>query len=217
MENTLIVFLSDNGACALDFTREETRENMIPPWDPQSFWACGPEWAHLSNTPFRLYKSDMHEGGIASPLIVHWPAGITGIDPGAFVRERTHIVDLLATFLDAADAAYPARWDGAEIAPHRGVSLLPPLDGRPWIVPVERWNGLYGSNGFTRWPWKLSRSADETFALYNLEDDRCETVDLKNHRPEDFLRLRRRFTEFDAELESGRTERNFNKFKDREP
>ena len=216
MDNTLIIFLSDNGACALNFTREETRSNLTPPWEPESFWACGPEWAHLSNTPFRLYKGDMHEGGIASPMIVHWPAGIA-VAPGSFVRERTHIVDILATCLDAADAAYPEAWAGADIAPHRGVSLLRPVREEPWIAKGEYWNGLYSSNGFVRWPWKLSRSPDEDFSLYNLKLDRAETMDLKERYPETFFDLRQRFIEVDSALSAAETDRNFSRFKDRNP
>ena len=101
-ENTLILFCSDNGACPF----ERTRGRGLAPWDPESYWTYDASWAHAGNTPFRLYKQNQHEGGISSPLVVHWPAGLK-TDPGSYTSQPGHLIDFMATFLDVGNATYP--------------------------------------------------------------------------------------------------------------
>jgi arylsulfatase len=218
LENTLILFLSDNGACDRNFTREETRKNLTPPWDPESFWACGPEWAHLSNTPFRRYKNDVHEGGAASPLVVHWPAAIPENLQGGFIRGRSHIVDILSTCLDAADVAYPNTFAGQQVGEPRGVSFLPALRGEPWIAKNEHWYAKGLSQALVQWPWKIvTPEGGGLFSLYNLETDRAETLDLKHQMPQLFYQMRSRYHEIDQKLNQSATDKNFVKFRDTEP
>jgi arylsulfatase len=218
LDNTLILFLSDNGACDRNFTREQTREDLVPPWDPESFWACGPEWAHLSNTPFRRYKNDVHEGGVASPFIVHWPAGISEEVTGGFIRGRTHIVDILSTCLDAADVSYPDTFAGEEVGEPRGSTILPALRNEPWLPQTEHWFAKGLSQALVQYPWKIvTPEGGGVFSLYNLEQDRAELIDLKDQMPQLFFQMRSRFNEVDQTLDQMGTGREFVNFRSREP
>jgi arylsulfatase A-like enzyme len=103
-DNTLILFCSDNGACPF----ERTRGRDLKPWDSNSYWTYDASWAHLGNTPFRLYKQNQHEGGISSPLIVHWPDGLK-TQRGSITHQPGHIIDFMATFVDLAGRRTPSR------------------------------------------------------------------------------------------------------------
>src|SRR6185503_12833940 len=145
LENTLLLFLSDNGGCSEDITgKDRWQEADIPkttedgrpirigndpsivPGPADTFASYGIEWANLSNTPFRLFKSWVHEGGISTPLIAHWPAVIRA--PG-LVRSVGHLIDLLPTCLDVAGAPYPPTRQGRSTPALEGRSLLPVLRG----------------------------------------------------------------------------------------
>ena len=161
LDNTLILFLSDNGACA---EWEPFGFEMLPTPNPVpgtginqgtqalpnklyrgdelatmgqagSFPSYGSGWANACNTPWRLYKHYGHEGGIGTPLIAHWPAAVgKEKDNGRFVREPAHLIDLMATCVDITGAKYPAEWIGKKILPMEGVSLRPllaPSAGNP--------------------------------------------------------------------------------------
>jgi arylsulfatase A-like enzyme len=96
-DNTLLMFLSDNGACPFQRTRPETLAKKIPPWDPTSYWTYDKGWAHACNTPFREYKRNQHEGGISTPFIVPWPDVVK--EPGSITQQPGHLVDIMATCL----------------------------------------------------------------------------------------------------------------------
>ena len=165
LDNTLILFLSDNGACA---EWEPFGFEMLPTPNPVpgtginqgtqalpnklyrgdelatmgqagSFPSYGSGWANACNTPWRLYKHYGHEGGIGTPLIAHWPAAVgKEKDNGRFVREPAHLIDLMATCVDITGAKYPAEWIGKKILPMEGVSLRPLLAasaGNPASLP----------------------------------------------------------------------------------
>lgn len=104
-DDTLIIFLSDNGACPFDRTRNPTIENNYMPWDGRSYWCYPESWARACNTPFKGLKQTQYEGGIATPMIAHWPKGITV--PGTFNRQRGHLVDIHATLRELAGVEYP--------------------------------------------------------------------------------------------------------------
>ena len=114
-DNTLILFCSDNGACPF----ERTRGRELKPWDPKSYWTYDAAWANAGNTPFRLYKQNQHEGGISSPMIAHWPAGLK-TKPGSVTDQPAHLIDFMATFLELAGAEYPARIGDRSIDPLQG-------------------------------------------------------------------------------------------------
>ncbi len=179
LDNTLILFCSDNGACPF----ERTKGRYLKPWDPRSYWTYDAGWAHVGNTPFRLYKQNQHEGGISSPLIVHWPAGLR-TTPGSITHQTGHLIDVMATCVDLADARYPQRIGERQIDPLQGKSLLPVLEGKQ-RPPHETLYFHFGTDRALRQgPWKLVSAKLGKWELYDLDDDRTELHDLSAERPE---------------------------------
>lgn len=179
LDNTLILFMSDNGACPF----ERTRGRFLKPWDPKSYWTYDASWAHAGNTPFRLYKQNQHEGGISSPLIAHWPAGIKAA-PGAITDQPGHLIDIMATVMEVGGATYPEKIGNRTVDPLKGQSLLPILRGetRP---PHEMLYFHFGNDRALReGPWKLVSAKQGRWELYNLDEDRTELHDLAATHPE---------------------------------
>jgi arylsulfatase len=181
-ENTLILFLSDNGACPFQRTTKKTLEQKLMPWDPESYYTYDKGWAHACNTPFREYKRDQHEGGINTPFIAHWPAGIA--KPGTTYHGQAHLVDLMATFLDLADTAYPSERNGTKVGPARGKTLTPifKTGSRPPRGPIHF--TFYGQHNALRdGDWKLVNINSGPWELYNLAEDRTELSNLASKEP----------------------------------
>jgi arylsulfatase len=203
LDDTLILFLADNGGCAevlspawrglhIPRTRRDGgpvavgNDVAVLPGPEDSYQSYGPHWANASNTPFRLYKHWVHEGGIATPLIVHWPARLSR--RGAVVDEVGHVVDVMATVLDAAGASYPAERGGHATAPLAGASLLPALEGEDF----ERGPVFFeheGNRAVRDGRWKLVSRYPGPWELYDMEADRSETRDLAGERAEEVERL----------------------------
>ena len=180
LDNTLLFFLSDNGANA------ESGPNGLLKGDHPGATGSnvfeGQSWATLSNTPLRRYKHFNHEGGIATPLIVHWPQRIK--TPGELRSQPGHLIDLMATCVEVAGATYPKEFKGHAIQPMEGKSLLPALANRP----IER-DAIYweheGNAAIRVGDWKLVRlGRDGPWELYNLKTDRTEINDLASAQPE---------------------------------
>ncbi|MEO1524335.1 MAG: arylsulfatase [Planctomycetota bacterium] len=193
--NTLILFLSDNGACQEggllgrgDFADVKQR-NLA------SANSYGEAWANASSTPFRLYKHFAHEGGAATPFFMHWPEKIAAQED--WYREPAQLIDLLPTLMDVAGAEYPTTFNGHKITPPDGLSLRPAFDGRslgreaPIFIEHEK-------NAFVRHgKWKLvgrgvatARGTDPTkWELYNMENDRTETDDLAQKNPAQAIKM----------------------------
>ena len=204
-DNTLIVFLSDNGACA-----EPMPDNNPSVWPgAKETWASyGLPWANASNTPFRLYKHWVHEGGIASPMIAHWPNRIA---PGTGVDEPSHLIDMMPTFLDAADVSYPETYNGNAIPVMEGRSMLPLWGGEQLPERILAWEHE-GNRAVRQGRWKLvSRFGggsphairdvdppvvDEEWHLYDMEEDRSEMRNLASERPEIVQRLSDAYSEW---------------------
>ena len=186
LDETLIMFCSDNGACPF----ERTRGRQFMPWDARSYWTYDTGWAHVGNTPFRLYKQNQHEGGIASPLIVHWPDGLkTG--PGTVTDQPGHLIDFMATCVDLGRATYPKRFDGRPIEPLQGRSLAPIFQGRrrqghPWIYQQFSTN-----RAIRQGKWKLVTFRAGPWELYDLDADRTELNDLAAEHPEKLEQMKR--------------------------
>lgn len=180
-DNTLVLFLSDNGSCA-ESPGGENNTSQIP--GPKDFYShVGPSWAYAQNSPFRRYKSRMHEGGIATPMIARWPSVIPAT---SFTDQVGHIIDLLPTFLEIGDATYPERHEGEAILPVEGISLLPVLKSPE--ATIGRSKPLFwayaGSRAVRDGKWKLAWDAREKrWELYDMIADRTEMHDLSAAEP----------------------------------
>jgi len=194
LENTLVLFLADNGGSAeggpLGFSR-----NNEPPGTPDSYASYGLSWANASNAPFRLYKSWVHEGGIATPLIAHWPAIIKR--KGALTHQIGHVIDLAATCYEAAGATYPALYQGRLIEPLDGRSLLPIFTGDNRTDHNAIFWEHQGNRAVRKNDWKLVSKHPNSWELYNLRTDRTELTNLAAKHPElvaELKELYRRWT-----------------------
>lgn len=175
MDNTLIMICSDNGACPF----ERSRDLHIPPWEGGSYLLYDASWATVSNTPLRHYKQTQHEGGISSPLIVHWPARIK--DQGGWERSPGHLVDVMATCLEVAGAVYPER-DGLQ--PLQGKSLLPLFRGEERTGHQEIYFNFGTCRALRRGDWKVVSFYKMRWELYNIAEDRFEQHDLAATYPD---------------------------------
>jgi arylsulfatase len=193
-KDTLILFLADNGGCAEEIARALTPNPSIPmktrggepvrrgnvssivPGGPDTYQSYGIGWANASNTPFRTYKHWVHEGGIASPLIAHWPAAIT--KKNSINHSPGHLIDLMATCVDVAGAAYPSTFAGQKITPLEGLSLRPVWEkGKRPGHPEIFWEHE-GNRAVRQGKWKLVSKYRQPWELYDLEADRSELHDL---------------------------------------
>ena len=223
LENTLILFLQDNGACAEelawvdpqrdkgeplaahqpqtkmipDFTRDGKPVKLMKegwPGPADGYTAYGLNWANASNTPFREYKHWVHEGGIATPLIMHWPEGIR---QGGLRHTPTHLIDIMATCIDVANAVYPTTYNGADITAYEGISLKPLFNNESVAERPIFWEHE-GNRAVRLGKWKLVSKADksdsfiwdqleqlplEHWELYDMAQDRTETKNLSNQYP----------------------------------
>lgn len=178
-DNTLILFLSDNGGCHTTPVFEHLQGT---PGGPNSFPCYGFMGAELSNVPFRKYKQFIHEGGIASPLIVHYP---NLIKKGRIEKQPGHLIDIMPTLVELCGARYPDTRNGKRIKPMPGISLVPAFQGGR----LARKDPLYwehvGNRGVRIGDWKLvAAKPDLEWELYNLAEDRTELDDLSERFPE---------------------------------
>ena len=229
LDNTLIIYLQDNGACAETWSfekiylppcgevelkpmgKDEFQFDMEPkytrygrpvrygwgvvPGPADTYIGYARDWANVGNTPYRMFKHWVHEGGISSPLIVHWPAGIAA--RGEFREQPAQLVDIMATFVDLAGAYYPESKDGREIIPLEGASLTPSFTNQSLDKEALYWEHE-GNRAIRRGKWKLvSRASlwyfehdehnvlpEDLWELYDLETDRTETNNLAADHPE---------------------------------
>ena len=188
-QNTLILFLSDNGGChetgPLGFDR---RNNGLPPGGVDSYMSYGRSWANASNTPFRRFKKWVHEGGIATPLIARWPAVIK--KGGAITHQTGHIIDIMATCCDAAGLSYPAAYNAREITPLEGKSLLPVFQGKKRKGHQALFWEHMGNCAVRQGKWKLVAEKNGNWELYDLDADRTELKNLAQKFPEKVTRLK---------------------------
>ena len=153
----------------------------VMPGPADTYIAYGKGWANASNTPFRLYKHWVHEGGISTPLLCHWPGKIK--DPGRLCSEPGHLIDIMATCVDVAGAAYPKRYNGHEIQPAEGVSLAPTFANQPLTERAIYWEHE-GNRAVRLGQWKLVSKHPGRWELYDMEKDRTEMHNLASQRPE---------------------------------
>jgi arylsulfatase len=179
-DNTLILFLADNGGCAEEINRGTPG---VGPGGPDSYWSYGLPWANASNTPFRLYKHWVHEGGISAPLIACWPGQIKS--PGSITHQPGHLIDLMATCVDVGKGHYPETFNGRPVTPMEGKSLRPILEGRQRPPHEAMYWEHEGNRAVRQDRWKLvSRyEGGNAWELYDMEADRTETNNLGATNP----------------------------------
>jgi arylsulfatase len=196
LDNTLIIFLSDNGASPEDaagygpgFDRpSETRhgekiayptDKKVMPGPKNTFASIGPMWANVSNTPFRYSKSQSYEGGIRTPAIAFWPKGIHE-NKGGISRQVSHVMDFMSTFIDLAQTEYPKKFEGRNITPTQGISLVPAFEGKAESARPALYNEHFGARYIREDGWKLVARNNEEWHLYRINDDETELNDLSD-------------------------------------
>jgi arylsulfatase len=179
MQNTLMVFLSDNGASAEIMVRDDGHDRQAAPGSAASHLCLGPGWSTVANTPFRRHKTWVHEGGTATPCIMHWPQGFNA--KGTLRHDPAHVIDIVPTFLDVASLAdAPVESDGP---PRPGMSLLPALLGKQSLHPPYHWWLHEGNRALRMGDWKIVAAQNQPWELYDLAHDRTETRDLAASDP----------------------------------
>ena len=205
LDNTVVIFLADNGACAEDIPEDVTVDELVNklriarshtrngaevrfgndpalmPGPEDTYQSYGTAWANLSNTPFRLYKHWIHEGGIATPLIVHWPDGIR--ERGGIRHSPGYLPDIMATVLEITGTPYPEQRDGSPVAPLEGASLAPLFAAEQASRPPMFWEHE-GNAAVRMGKWKLVRKFPGPWELYDMDADRTELNDLAARHPE---------------------------------
>jgi arylsulfatase A-like enzyme len=184
-ENTLVIFLSDNGGCAEEIHKSEPGAVI---GEPESYISIGLPWANVNNTPFRKFKSWVHEGGISTPLIIKYPKLIK--KGGTKTDEVGHIIDIMPTLLQLAGTNYPETYDGKKPGPPDGKSLVPILEAGKRKDPLLLYWEHEGKKAVRKEEWKLVSAYEGAWELYNLKDDRTETSDLSAQYPEKVNELR---------------------------
>ena len=199
-ENTLVLFLSDNGAASESWPPgiEKAVPKLFPkfapdgrlvragndpsimPGDAATFATYGPAWANASNTPFRLFKTWIHEGGISTPLIAHWP---NVIKKGGRTDELGQVIDIMATCLDVAGAEYPKSYEGHDIKPLEGKSLAPIFRNGTREGHREICWEHQGNRAIRQGKWKLVSRYPNTWELYDIEADRGEMNNVAERYP----------------------------------
>ncbi len=188
LDDTLILFMSDNGTTAEMMVRGDGHDPALPAGADGTFLSLGPGWSSMGNTPFRRHKTWVHEGGIASPLIVHWPHGIEA--RGELRQAAGHVIDVVPTVLEAASGKRPDTWEGKPVPPAPGRSLVP-LFKKDSASPHENLWWLHEENRALRsGDWKIvSAGKGGAWELYDLATDRAETKNLAAEKPEKVAEL----------------------------
>ena len=194
-ENTLILFLSDNGCSSELMIRDDGHDPSAAPGSAATHLCLGPGWSTASNTPFRKHKTWVHEGGISTPLIAHWPAGIP--DRGTVRNQPAHLVDVLPTIMELA---------GSELMPDQGGPAFP---GRSLVntirentPPTEhyQWWSHENNNAIRIGNWKAVQTSSQPWELYDLSKDRSETNNLAAANPQRLEQLTKRWNELKDEF-----------------
>ncbi|MEM7383319.1 MAG: arylsulfatase [Verrucomicrobiota bacterium] len=178
-DNTLILFLSDNGASAEIMVRDDGHDPTATPGSAPTYLCLGPGWSMAANTPFRRHKTWVHEGGTATPLIAHWPAGIK--DGGRFEHQTGHVIDIVPTILELTGTSSHAK----EQHPWPGLSLASALtDPKNPAVERDLWFCHEENRAIRQGDWKLVAAKGDPWELYHLRVDRSETNNLAAKEPD---------------------------------
>ncbi|EDY18204.1 sulfatase [Chthoniobacter flavus Ellin428] len=187
-ENTIILFLSDNGASAEMMVRGDGHDPSAPMGSAKTFLCLGPGFSSLANTPFRRHKTWTHEGGIATPFIVHWSKGIA--THGELRHTPSHLVDVVPTLMELAGGKPFDTWEGQPVPPRPGKSLVPALAKDVTIPRQSIWWQHEGNRALRMGDWKIVASGEKSpWELYDLSKDRGEQNDLASSQPEKLKEL----------------------------
>jgi arylsulfatase len=188
-DNTIIFFASDNGASAELMIRNGGHDPSAAPGSEKSFLCLGPGFSSACNTPFRRHKTWVHEGGISTPLVVHWPAGISA--KGELRNTPGHVVDIVPTVIELAGIQKPTEWKGESIPTAPGRSLVSAF-ARDEIIPHPSLWWLHEGNRAVRvGDWKLVAAKGDASELYDMKTDRAEQINLASKMPDKVKELER--------------------------
>lgn len=200
LDNTLVIFMSDNGA-ASEIVHIKNGSGNVGEIGEMTRWeSLGEDWANVCNTPYRLYKSTSFEGGINTPLIINWKDGLKA--KGDVTSAFGHFIDIMPTLCEITGAEYPTEHDGEAVTPMAGQSLKPVMDG---VTNWKRDNPLY-------WEWAIGaavgdgdwkivrRRTQDSWSLYNVIDDPCESNDLSESNPEQTAKMGEMFLDWKRSL-----------------
>lgn len=198
LDNTVILFMSDNGACRAGNLAWSTYSHPrfdphAEPGTPESFTGYGQNWANVSNTPFRKFKAQVHEGGVASPFIAWFPKRF---QKGVIREELAHIVDIMPTVADLAGTQYPDTFQGKSIQSAEGSSLVPVLTGKGSLPDRPFYFEHMGHCGVIEKGWKAVRLRNQPWELYHLQKDRSEINDLAKENPKKLKSLVKKYEDW---------------------
>lgn len=199
LDNTLIIFLSDNGASPENamaygpgFDRPgETRTGEkilyplakdVMPGPQTTFTSIGQRWANVANTPYEYAKAESYEGGVRTPMIAFWPAGLK-TQKGGFTNTTGHVMDFMATFVELAGAKYPSQYKGNTIKPMQGKSLVPAFKSATAPGHSVLFNEHYGARYVRDGEWKMVSKRNDAWHLYRIDDDESEVNDVAAQNP----------------------------------
>jgi arylsulfatase len=217
-ENTLIMFVSDNGATSEQIVRGDGHDKNAPLGSAKSYMCLGPGWSTASNTPFKLHKHWNHEGGISSPLIVHWPNGIK--DANQLRHDPSHFIDITPTILEVASGQRDLdNYKSADAPKRPGLSLIPAFEKDGSVNHKNIWFCHSGNRAFREGDWKISyngakppkflqgdekkKDPGNKWELYNIKTDRCEMNDLALKYPEKVKELDRQWNQIAEDFKNG--------------
>jgi len=214
LDNTLIMFLSDNGASAEIMVRDDGHDQSLPPGSAGTHLCLGPGWSTVANTPFRMHKTWVHEGGICTPLVVHWPSGIQA--RGELRRNPGHVIDVVPTVLEIAGGKRPESFNGQAVPAPPGRSLAPAFTKDNSVAHDYLWWAHEGSRAIRVGDWKLVAASPSMrgrgggnaqeeqkpgpWELFNLAEDRAETNNLADKMPEKARELADLWSQKEAEF-----------------
>ncbi len=192
-DNTLIFFASDNGASAEIMVRHGGHDPNAPAGSAASYLCLGPGFSSACNTPFRRHKTWVHEGGISTPLVVHWPKGISA--KGELRHTPAHMIDIVPTILEVAGIEKPTTWNDVSIPPAPGKSLVSSFKEDVTIDRDSLWWLHEDNRAIRQGNWKLVAANGEPWELYDLSTDRAESDNLANKYPERVQQLEKLWNE----------------------
>lgn len=205
LENTLILFVSDNGAervrCKSD--KSSYQPNGTEEQGGAFTWtSIGNQWVSVANTPMGFYKKSSYEGGVCTPMIAHWPNGIQS--KNGWVHDPAHLVDVMATLLDLSDQAYPAEFNGKPAKVNEGISLLPSFANQPLAKRTHPIGNDYKFGRMIRdGQWKLVQFKDQPWELFDLSQDRSETRNLALKMPEKVADMKKAYDQWSQDCLKG--------------